>query len=94
MLSGQTVTLSDVVADPKTGNIYYLEDRPSENGRDCIVAYACGKTKDVLSKEYSTRTHVHEYGGASMAMASDGRVIFTVNTLGVLRSVTSGDWEH
>ena len=84
MLSGQTVVLSDVIADPKTGCIYYLEERPAEKGRSCIVAYFNGKTQDVLSKEYSARSRVHEYGGAPMAIGSDSRVIFTdLHTFGV-----------
>jgi hypothetical protein len=60
MLSGQTVRLADLVADPKTGYIYYIEDRPAENGRGYIVAYCDGKIQDVLPKEYSARTRVQE----------------------------------
>ena len=91
MLSGQSVILSDVVVDPNSGIIYYLEDRPAENGRSCIVAYAGSQVKDVLPKEYSVQSQVHEYGGGSMAMGSDGRVVFTdVRTSGVFALSYSG----
>lgn len=69
---------------PKKGCIYYLEEQPAENGRGYIVAYFNGKIQDVLPKEYNARTRVHEYGGTTMAIGSDCKVIFTdVNTLGV-----------
>ena len=91
MLSGQTVILSDAIADPKSGTIYYLEERPAEDGRSCIVACNGNQINDVLPKEYSARSRVHEYGGGSMAMGSDGRVIFTdLRTFGVFALSYSG----
>lgn len=76
MLSGQSANLVDVVTDPKSGIIYYLEERPAEDGRCCIVAYDGNQVVDVLPKEYHVRSRVHEYGGGAMAMGSDGQVIF------------------
>ncbi|RDW80973.1 hypothetical protein BP5796_05671 [Coleophoma crateriformis] len=83
-LASQSNTIQDLVVNESTGAIYYLESRASEEGRNCIVEYANGSTKDLLPKEYNARTKVHEYGGGALAIRSDGVLIFTdANTLGV-----------
>jgi dipeptidyl aminopeptidase/acylaminoacyl peptidase len=45
-------------------DVYWIEMRPSEGGRNVIVRrHAGGSTSDVLPAPYNARTRVHEYGG-------------------------------
>jgi dipeptidyl aminopeptidase/acylaminoacyl peptidase len=49
--------------------VYWLENRPSEEGRNVIVTRnSKGKTLDVIPFSYNARTRVHEYGGGSFAV--------------------------
>lgn len=46
-------------------DIYWLESRPDDNGRNVIVRSGPDDTaRDVLPAPYSARSRVHEYGGA------------------------------
>ncbi|MDJ1185645.1 S9 family peptidase [Roseofilum casamattae] len=57
-------------------NLYWLEGRPSEGGRNVLVhRNSDGQTVDVTPAPYNVRTRVHEYGGASYTIA-DGTVYF------------------
>ncbi|KAJ6481464.1 alpha/beta-hydrolase [Mycena vitilis] len=58
----QSVSLEDVLVDPVTSAIYYIEKRPEEDGRNVIVSLASGL--DIFGREWNARTAVHEYGGA------------------------------
>ena len=52
-----------------------MEGRP--DGRSCIVErQSNGDTSDVLPSDYSARSSVHEYGGASFALNAVGDIIF------------------
>ncbi|KAL5512362.1 hypothetical protein ACEPAG_3354 [Sanghuangporus baumii] len=64
------VSFDDVFVDPfpsqahPDGNaIYYIEKRPSEEGRDVIVD--ASSKKDIFGEGWNARSAVHEYGGAS-----------------------------
>lgn len=58
-------------------DIYWLESRPLEKGRQVIVRRtASGGTADVIPPPYNARTRVHEYGGASYAVVG-GTVYFS-----------------
>ncbi len=67
----QVVRLSDVVVDG--ADVYWLENRPSEGGRQVLVSSTAG---DVLPAGFSARTTVHEYGGAPYAVRN-GTVWFS-----------------
>jgi len=43
--------------------IYWIEMRPSEGGRQVIVRHAADGNVDVTPREFNARTRVHEYGG-------------------------------
>ncbi len=61
MVAG-TVSLGGLAWDQ--GQIYWLEGRPSEGGRNVIVHLTPeGKTEDVTPPSFNVRTRVHEYGG-------------------------------
>jgi dipeptidyl aminopeptidase/acylaminoacyl peptidase len=75
LIVAQSIALSDVRLD---GNdIYWLEGRPQEQGRNVVVRYAGdGPATDVTPPPYNARTRVHEYGGGSW-MVADGSVYFS-----------------
>ncbi len=53
-------------------NIYWTESRPSEGGRCTIIKCdLSGKMTDLLPKEYSALSRVHEYGGIPFAVKTD-----------------------
>lgn len=62
--------------------IYYVEGRPVEQDRRCIVecTFATdGSTqlRDVLPSKYSAKTFVHGYGGGAVAVQYSGNLIFS-----------------
>jgi dipeptidyl aminopeptidase/acylaminoacyl peptidase len=57
-------------------DIYWLEGRPAEQGRNVIVRrHADGRTEDVTPAGFNVRSRVHEYGGGAFTVA-DGTVFF------------------
>ena len=54
-------------------DLYWLERRPSEAGRQVVVRHGTG---DVIPSDASARTLVHEYGGGDYTVAG-GRVVFS-----------------
>jgi hypothetical protein len=57
--------------------IYWLEGRPPEQGRNVIVrAGSDGHPMDIAPAGFNARTRVHEYGGASWLVAG-GTCIFS-----------------
>src|SRR5687768_8668283 len=48
---------------------YWLEMRPSEGGRSCIVRRAPdGSVSDITPRDFNARTRVHEYGGGEFVV--------------------------
>jgi len=46
------------------GNLYWVEGRPSEGGRQAIVRRTSdGSTEELTPSDFNARTRVHEYGG-------------------------------
>ena len=55
---------------------YWVELRPSEGGRNCVVRRTPdGTVTDVTPQGFNARTRVHEYGGGDFAVR-DGAVYF------------------
>jgi dipeptidyl aminopeptidase/acylaminoacyl peptidase len=56
--------------------VYWLENRPEEQGRTVIVHLAADGTRsDITPADFNVRTRVHEYGGGAYYVA-DGTVYF------------------
>jgi hypothetical protein len=67
LIVAQTTMLSDVRLDGD--DIYWLEGRPREQGRNVIVrGGADGTTADITPAGFNVRTRVHEYGGGSWSV--------------------------
>ena len=74
----QLVAQSLRLAEPRWDGdyLYWLESRPEEKGRNCIVrAKVGGAPKDVLPAPISTRSKANEYGGGCYCVA-EGVVYF------------------
>jgi dipeptidyl aminopeptidase/acylaminoacyl peptidase len=75
MLVADAVRLSDPTCDGD--DIYWVEGRPLENGRNVLVRRdPAGVLNDVLPENYSVRTLAHEYGGLCYVVR-DGVVYFS-----------------
>ena len=97
LLSSSDVSFIEIAPSPPriqsdseaADKIYYIEARPTEQGRCCIVECAFSpkeppQLRDVLPPEYSARTSVHGYGGGAFACQYNGTIIFSDgNTNGV-----------
>ena len=71
----ESIGLGQVKADGD--DIYWIEMRPSEGGRQVIVRRTSdGRTADVNPPGFNARTRVHEYGGGDY-IAHDGVVYFS-----------------
>src|SRR5216684_4031630 len=70
----ESIGLSQVRLDGD--DIYWIEMRPSEGGRQVIVRHSAGQMVDVTPREFNARTRVHEYGGGDYAVQS-GVVYFS-----------------
>ena len=58
-------------------DLYWLEERPAEGGREVLVRRAAGgETEDVTPPPTNVRTLVHEYGGGSY-LVSQGTVVYS-----------------
>ena len=74
LIVAQSISLSDVRLDG--GNVYWLEGRPQEQGRNVVVhgGERMAPT-DLTPPPFNARTRVHEYGGGSWTV-TDGRRLF------------------
>ena len=90
MLASEKISLLQIASDaPKKASnmaspdkFYYLEGRPAENGRRCIVecsfpANSSAQSRDVLPQEYSARTLVHGYGGGAFTCQYNNHLVFS-----------------
>src|SRR5437763_3105688 len=75
LIVSATVGLGQVALDGE--DTYWIELRPSEGGRNCVVRRAPdGKISDVTPPGLNARTRVHEYGGGDFAVRA-GTVYFS-----------------
>jgi dipeptidyl aminopeptidase/acylaminoacyl peptidase len=74
----QSVSLSDPRIDGD--DVYWIEGRPLEKGRNVIVARAAdGTIKDVTPAPFDARSQVYGYGGGAYAV--HGGVVYFVNVV-------------
>jgi dipeptidyl aminopeptidase/acylaminoacyl peptidase len=75
LVASATVMLEQIVLDGK--NVYWIEMRPTEEGRNVIVRRTPdGQISDMISAPFNARTRVHEYGGGAFVVA-DGIIYFS-----------------
>ncbi|MEC4986306.1 MAG: S9 family peptidase [Oscillatoria sp. PMC 1068.18] len=74
LIVSQTIALNDVAVDGE--DIYWLESRPTEKGRNVLVRQAAdGTVTDITPAPFNVRTRVHEYGGGAF-LVTEGTVYF------------------
>ncbi len=70
-----TVRLGKVCLDGD--DVYWLETRPEQAGRDMVVcSLSGGLAQDVTPVPFNARTRVHEFGGGAFSV-QDGKVYFS-----------------
>ena len=69
------VSLTNVTVH--NNKVYWCESRPEEKGRTAIKCFTDGKIIDCLTKEFSTHSKVHEYGGTAYTVV--GEIIYFAN---------------
>ncbi len=75
LIVSSTVSLGGISVDGE--DLYWLEGRPLEGGRQVLVRRrGDGAVEDVTPAPFNVRTRVHEYGGGSYAVR-DGRAYFS-----------------
>lgn len=74
-IASNSLRLGEVAFDGD--DMYFLEGRPSEGGRQVLVRNRDGKLEDALPEEFNVRNLVHEYGGISFLI--DNGTIYFVN---------------
>ena len=75
LIVSETVRLSDIVLDDR--DVYWVEMRPSEGGRNVIVRCTPdGQKTDITPADFNVRTRVHEYGGRSF-MVDQANIYFS-----------------
>jgi dipeptidyl aminopeptidase/acylaminoacyl peptidase len=74
VVASTSIGLADVRID--NGDIYWLESRPVEGGRNVIVSRTAGGVNtDLNPAPYNARTRVHEYGGGAWLIV-DGTAFY------------------
>lgn len=75
LIVAATIGFSQIVLDGD--EVYWIETRPTEGGRNVIVRWTPdGRTTDLLPAPFNARTRAHEYGGGSFT-TSQGVVYFS-----------------
>lgn len=75
LIVSATINFHQISADGT--DIYWIEWRPGEGGRHCLVKHSQdGRTQDVTPPAFNCRTTVHEYGGGAFCV-NDGTVYFS-----------------
>lgn len=70
-----TIGLGQIALDGE--DVYWIEGRPSEGGRNVIVRRTPdGKVTDITPSPFNARTRVHEYGGGAYTV-KDGTIYFS-----------------
>ncbi|KAJ7666904.1 alpha/beta-hydrolase [Mycena polygramma] len=66
--------LVDILVDPLTSQVYHIEKRPAEGGRDALLHTETGR--DVTGGDWDVKSQVNGYGGAP-AIVHNGLVYFS-----------------
>lgn len=58
------------------GVLFWIEYRPDEGGRNCLIRYSDGAAYNLTPPEFDVRTRVHEYGGLSWCLLDSQSWVF------------------
>jgi dipeptidyl aminopeptidase/acylaminoacyl peptidase len=89
LIVSDSIGLGSIVIDGR--DIYWLESRPQEKGRNVIVRRTPDDENiEITPADYNVRNRVHEYGGGAYTVV-DGGVYFSNNSDGGLYVLESGE---
>ena len=74
LIVAEAIGLGDILVDG--GDVYWIESRPSDGGRNVVVRRRDGGANDITPAPFSARTRAHEYGGGA-ATVHQGSVYFS-----------------
>jgi dipeptidyl aminopeptidase/acylaminoacyl peptidase len=75
LIVSQTVGIGSLAVNQ--GNIYWLEKRPQEEGRNLLIGYGNrGELKNYTPSPLSVRSKIHEYGGGAFVVEGN-RIYFS-----------------
>lgn len=74
LIVGKTIGLGQIALDGE--DIYWIESRPAEAGRNALVRWRNGAIEEVVPAPFNVRTRVHEYGGGAY-LAHNGTIYFS-----------------
>ena len=72
LIVSQTIDIGGIIIDSQ--NVYWLEKRPQEKGRNVIVGYFGGEGRQIKSitpSPLSVRSKIHEYGGGAYTVSNN-----------------------
>jgi dipeptidyl aminopeptidase/acylaminoacyl peptidase len=82
-ITAQSLASSEVRLDDLRvagGQLYWIESRPSEGGRQVVVTRddaSPGGVRELTPQGFNARTRVHEYGGAPFVVVADQKLYFS-----------------
>ncbi|KAK4699926.1 hypothetical protein P7C70_g6328, partial [Phenoliferia sp. Uapishka_3] len=93
LVLAESIGLSEVAVST-SGTLLWLEQRPSEGGRNALVSRKDGKVEEVIPEQkWNARTRVHEYGGASFAFSGEDVIFSSVEgPVYQVAQLASGAW--
>ena len=63
MITSIGISISEIATDAES--LYWLENRPTEDGRAVVVRRRQGAVEELTPADFNVRTRVHEYGGGA-----------------------------
>ena len=74
LIVSQTIGIGSVAVNK--GNIYWLEKRPQEQGRNLLIGFSNKGIKNFTPAPLSVRSKIHEYGGGAFVVEQN-RIYFS-----------------
>lgn len=90
-ITKRAIGISDVIVDRITSEVYHIESRPSEGGRNVLVHTTSGQ--DVVGEGWNVRTAVQEYGGGAAIVHNKIAYFSNLSDGGVYRVKDGGQPE-
>lgn len=86
----QGLTIDQIVLEKQ--NVYWIEARPLEGGRNAIVRSDANRNAvDVIAAPLSARTRVHEYGGGAFTIADGVTYFANFSDQRIYRTIRGGE---
>ncbi|KAL8281235.1 hypothetical protein RQP46_006269 [Phenoliferia psychrophenolica] len=93
LVLSESIGLSDALSSGS--KLVWLEQRPSEGGRNALVSKINGRVEEVIpDQKWNARSRVHEYGGGSFTIAGD-KIVFSAveGPVYSVAQLASGAWD-